>query len=266
MLEVEKITFSYNKKTIIEDISLNVNKGDFVGIIGPNGSGKSTVLKNIYRALTPERGKILLDGEDLIKMSYKSSAKKMAVVNQENELHFDFEVEEIVSMGRSPHKKLFEIDNEDDKKIVKSALEVVGLDGFSKRSFQKLSGGEKQRVLIARALAQEARLLILDEPTNHLDINYQIQVLELIKNLDVTVLAALHDLNLAALFCTRLIVIKAGRVIIEGTPEEVLTYENILEIYGVKTVIEKNKLTNKINISYLPNSVVKEELGINFKE
>ncbi len=266
MLKVENLTFSYNKKNIIENVTFTVNEGDFVGIIGPNGSGKSTVLKNIYRGLTTKTGRILLGNEELATMPFKSSAKKMAVVSQENELHFDFEVEEVVAMGRSPHKKLFDPDNENDKLIVKNALNAVGLENFSKRSFQKLSGGEKQRVLIARALAQEAKFLILDEPTNHLDINYQIQILELIKKLDVTVLAALHDLNLAALFCTKLVVLKDGKVFLEGTPEEVLTYENILGIYGVKTFVEKNEITGKINISYLPNSIIKDELGINLKE
>ncbi len=266
MLKVENLTFSYNNKCIIENLSFKVDKGDFVGIIGPNGSGKSTLLKNIYRGLTPDSGGVYLDDKDIFKMSHKSTAQKVAVVSQENELHFDFKVEEIVAMGRSPHKKLFDIDDSKDKEIVKNALKYVGLENFSKRNFQKLSGGEKQRVLIARALTQEAKFLILDEPTNHLDINYQMQILELIKSLDLTVLAALHDLNLAALFCTKLIVVKSGKIIHEGTPEEVLTYNNILDIYGVKTIVEKSNLTGKVNISYLPNSIVKEELGISFKE
>ncbi len=258
MLKVENLTFSYHKnhkKNLIENISFNVNKGEFVGIIGPNGSGKSTVLKNIYRALTPVTGSILLDGENLAKMPYKKSAKKMAVVGQELDLNFDFLVEEIVAMGRNPHKKLFDIDDEKDKEIIKNALISLGIEDMAERSYLNLSGGEKQRVIIARAIAQESSFLILDEPTNHLDISYQMQIFELIKSLNVTVLSAIHDLNLAALFCDRLIVLKDGKVFLEGTPEEILTSENIYNIYGVNTTIELNSVTNKLNISYIPNNL-----------
>ncbi len=259
MLEVEGLTFSYHKnhkaheKNIIEEISFKVGKGEFVGIIGPNGSGKSTILKNIYRALTPTSGSILLDGENLCEMAYKKSAKKMAVVGQELDLNFDFLVEEIVAMGRNPHKKLFDIDDEEDRKIIENALKLLGIEDMAKRSYLNLSGGEKQRVIIARAIVQESNFLILDEPTNHLDISYQLQIFELIKNLNVTVLSAIHDLNLAALFCDRLMVLKDGKIILEGTPEEVLTSKNIYDIYGVNTTIEINNITNKLNISYIPN-------------
>ncbi len=260
MLKVENLTFSYHKghknlKTLVENVSFNVDKGEFVGIIGPNGSGKSTVLKNIYRALIPDSGLILLDGENLTKMSYKKSAKKMAVVGQELDLNFDFLVEEIVAMGRNPHKKLFDIDDENDKEIINNALVSLGIEDMAKRSYLNLSGGEKQRVIIARAIAQESKFLILDEPTNHLDISYQMQIFELIKSLNVTVLSAIHDLNLAALFCDRLIVLKDGKIILEGTPDEVLTSENIYKIYGVNTTIEINNVTNKLNISYIPNNI-----------
>ncbi len=255
MLKIENLTFSYHKKKLIEDISFNVDKGEFVGIIGPNGSGKSTILKNIYRALTPDSGSILIDGENLTKMPYKKSAKKMAVVGQELDLNFDFLVEEIVAMGRHPHKKLFDIDDEKDKQIINNALVSLGIEDMAKRSYLNLSGGEKQRVIIARAITQESNFLILDEPTNHLDISYQMQIFELIKSLNVTVLSAIHDLNLAALFCDRLIVLKEGKIILEGTPVEVLTSENIYNIYGVNTSIEFNKITNKLNISYIPNNI-----------
>ncbi len=266
MLKVENLTFSYNKKSILDNVSFNVEVGEFVGIIGPNGSGKSTILKNIYRGLVPNSGKIILDNEDLSKMPYKKSAKKMAVVGQENELHFDFLVEEIVAMGRSPHKKLFEVDNQKDKEIVNNALKSLNIEDLAKRRYLNLSGGEKQRVIIARALAQESKFMVLDEASNHLDISYQMQIFELIRNLDVTVLAAIHDLNLAALFCDKLIVVKSGKIVLEGAPVEVLTSKNIFDIYGVHTVVENNKITGKLNISYLPNSVVKEELGLSFKE
>lgn len=197
-LEIQDLSFSYGEKTAIGPISLQVDRGEFVGLIGPNGSGKSTVLKNVYRALTPDSGKILLDGENLLTMPYRKSAQKLAVVGQENEAPFDFLVEEIVAMGRSPHKKLFDVDTAHDKAIVHHALEHLGMENLGKRSYQSLSGGEKQRVLLARAIAQESDFFILDEPTNHLDISYQMQIFDFIKRLNVTVLSAVHDLNMAA--------------------------------------------------------------------
>ena len=232
-----------------------MDAGEFVGIIGPNGSGKSTVLKNIYRGLAPDQGKILLDGEDLLSMPYRRSALKLAVVGQENEVPFDFTVEEMVAMGRSPHKKLFEIDTPKDKKIVRHALEHMGMEQMAKRSYRFLSGGEKQRVLIARAIAQESDFLILDEPTNHLDISYQIQIFDFIKRLRVTVLSAIHDLNMAALYCDRLYVMKQGRILMEGTPEQVLTPEKIYEVYGVRSTVLKNPLTGKLSITFLPEAI-----------
>ncbi len=254
-LEVKNLFFSYGNGDANEDVSLNVDDGEFVGLIGPNGSGKSTVLKNIYRGLIPNKGKIILDGEDLLKMPYKRSAQKMAVVGQEHEIPFDFMVEEIVAMGRAPYKKLFDIDTKEDKDIVRHALEHLGMEDMLKRSYQHLSGGEKQRVVIARAIAQMCDIFILDEPTNHLDISYQIQVFDLIKRLNVTVLSAIHDLNMAALYCDRIYVLKNGKVVLSGTPEEVLTPENIYNVYGVHSMVEKNPRTGKLTINFLPEAM-----------
>ncbi|WP_333813743.1 ABC transporter ATP-binding protein [Muricomes intestini] len=251
-LEVNNITFSYGEKEAVDAISLYVNKGEFVGVIGPNGSGKSTLLKNIYRALTPDEGTAVLDGEDIFSMSHKKTALKMGVVGQENEVPFDFTVEEIVAMGRTPHKKLFEIDNEYDRKITNHALEHVGMEPMARRSYLHLSGGEKQRVIIARVIAQESDFLILDEPTNHLDISYQMQVFDFVKRLEVTVLSAIHDLNMAALYCDRIYVLRDGKIVLEGTPEEVLTPKNIYEIYGVHCDTTIHPLTGKVSITFLP--------------
>ncbi len=256
-LEVEHLSFAYDRMEAVRDVSLRVKKGQFVGIIGPNGSGKSTVLKNVYRALKPQKGSIRLDGEELSRMSYRDSAVKMAVVGQENDIPFDFSVEEIVAMGRAPHKHLFELDGEEDRKLVQQAMEHMGLAELAKRSYLYLSGGEKQRTIIARALAQQCDFLILDEPTNHLDIRCQLQIFDFVRGLDVTVLSAIHDLNLAALYCDYLFVLKEGRMVLEGTPDEVLTEENIREIYGVESVVEQHPLTDKRNITFLPKSMLK---------
>lgn len=254
-LQVEGLTFSYGEKEAAENVSLYVKEGEFVGLIGPNGSGKSTVLKNIYRGLIPDAGTITLDGENLLKMPYKKSALKMAVVGQENDVPFDFLVEEIVAMGRSPHKKIFDVDNVKDKEIVYHALEHLGMEKMAKRNYLHLSGGEKQRVIIARAVAQESDFFVLDEPTNHLDISYQMQIFDFIKRLKVTVLSAIHDLNMAALYCDRIYVLKDGKVVLEGTPEEVLTPENIYQVYGVKSSVIKHPITGKLSITYLPAEI-----------
>ncbi|MBQ9986107.1 MAG: ABC transporter ATP-binding protein [Oscillospiraceae bacterium] len=249
-LEVKNLCYSYDESNAIKDVSFSVARGEFVGIIGPNGGGKSTVLKNVYRALNPDRGEILLDNENVHKMPYKKSARKMAVVGQENDLPFDFTVEEIVAMGRSPQKRLFDIDTAQDRHMVHHALEHLGLENSHKRSYQSLSGGEKQRVILARAVCSECDFFVLDEPTNHLDISYQLEIFDFIKRLNITVLAAIHDLNMAALYCDRLYVMKGGEIVLSGTPEEVLTPENIFDIYGVYSKVTKNPENGKLSISY----------------
>lgn len=251
-LLVEDLSFSYAENKIIEDICLNVAKGEFIGIIGPNGSGKSTMLKNLYRALKPDSGAAILDGEDLYQMNIKRAATIIGVVGQENFIPFDFKVEEIVAMGRNPHKKLFDGDSKFDKEIVADALQQTGMGEMAKRNYLHLSGGEKQRVLIARVLAQQTDFLLLDEPTNHLDIHYQLQMFDLVKGLGVTVLSAIHDLNIAALYCDRIYVLKDGRLFKAGTPEEILTPEMIEEVYSIKTNVIIHPITNKVSITYLP--------------
>lgn len=251
-LQVDGLTYSYGDQEAVKNVSLHVKKGEFVGLIGPNGSGKSTVLKNIYRGLTPDKGIVTLDGQNILKMSYRESALKMAVVGQENEVPFDFMVEEIVAMGRSPHKKMFDVENVHDKQIVHHALEHVGMERMAKKNYLHLSGGEKQRVIIARAVAQESDFLILDEPTNHLDVSYQMQIFDFVKRLQVTVLSAIHDLNMAALYCDRIYVMKNGEIVMEGTPEQVLTPENIQAVYGVRSSVIKHPITGKMAITFLP--------------
>lgn len=236
-LSTENIRLSYGAREILKGVSINGNTGEFIGIIGPNGSGKSTLLKCIYRILKPHAGQVFLDGEELSGISIRNSAKKMAVVAQHNYYNFDFSVMEVVLMGRAPHKKTMERDNAKDFQIAQKALETVEMEGFANRSFSTLSGGEQQRVILARALAQQTPCLILDEPTNHLDITHQIQLMKIVKNLEVTVISAVHDLNIAAMFCDRLYVLQDGEIVGKGTPQEVLTAEFIKKIYRVETEI-----------------------------
>ena len=179
----------------------------------------------------------MLGRQDISKMSVKESAKKLAVVAQHNYYNFDFSVGEVVLMGRSPHKKSLEPDNSEDYDIVNESLEKVGMLGFKNRSFSTLSGGEQQRVILARALAQQTPCLILDEPTNHLDIKYQLSLLNIVKSLNLTIISAIHDLNIASMYCDRLFVMKNGRIVGMGTPQEVLTKEFIKEIYDIDVEI-----------------------------
>lgn len=204
-----------------------------MGLIGPNGSGKSTLLKTIYRICKPKSGVIYLDGKNLLTMPIKDMACELGVVSQFNHIAFDIKVEDMVLMGRSPHKKMLEQDNEQDYKIAREMLEKVDMLNYAKRSFSTLSGGEKQRVLLARTLAQQVKLLILDEPTNHLDIKYQIQILNLVKSLKTTAVVALHDLNLAAAYCDKLYVMHNGNVVANGEPKDILTSQLIKEVYEV---------------------------------
>ena len=224
-ITAENIKMKIGDNEILKGVSIDSKNREFVGIIGPNGSGKSTLLKSIYRILKPNDGCIKLGDMDISKMSIKESAKKMAVVSQHNYYNFDFTVKEVVSMGRSPHKKNLERDNIEDFEIVKESLQKVGMSEFSNRSFSTLSGGEQQRVILARALAQKTPCLILDEPTNHLDIKYQLSLLNIVKSLDLTVISAIHDLNIASMYCDRLFVMKDGQIVASGTPQDILTKE-----------------------------------------
>jgi iron complex transport system ATP-binding protein len=236
-LELSGLAVDIGARRIVSDIDLVVPEGRFVGLLGPNGSGKSTILKAIYRVHRPALGRILLDGSDLLAMRPKEAAQRVAVVAQDATVEFDFNVFEMVMIGRTPHKRAFDRDDASDRAIVSEAIERVGCDHLARRSFNTLSGGEKQRVLIARAIAQGADHLILDEPTNHLDIRYQIEVLELVADIGVTVLAALHDLSLAALYCDEVHLLTDGRIVMSGPPDVVITSESVRHAYGADVLI-----------------------------
>lgn len=222
---------------ILRGVDMRAGDRELVGIIGPNGSGKSTLLKCIYRVLQPTGGAVWLDGRELDTYSHRQSALRLAVVAQHNFYNFEFSVKDVVLMGRAPHKRALDRDNAEDFAIVDRALATVGLAAFAERSFSTLSGGEQQRVILARALAQQTPCLILDEPTNHLDIKYQLELMDIVKGLDCTVISAIHDLNIAAMYCDRLYAVKGGEIVASGTPEEVLTPETIRMVYEVEAEV-----------------------------
>lgn len=249
-LTIEHLNLSIKQRTLLEDISLKTKDGQFVGLIGANGSGKSTLLKTIYKTLKPNSGEIYLDELNILHSSEKKVAQNLSVVSQFNELSFDLTVKQMVMLGRTPHKRLLEQENKQDLQIVELALNKTNLLEYQDRSFLSLSGGEKQRVILARAIAQEPQFMILDEPCNHLDIRYQLEIMEIVKNLDIGILAALHSLEDACRYCDELYVLKHGNIIAHGKPKEILTETLIEEVYSVKCKIYQNPITQQLGFYY----------------
>ncbi|WP_369269495.1 ABC transporter ATP-binding protein [Streptomyces sp. R11] len=230
-LDIEDVTVEAAGVRLVEDVQIAADSGAFVGLVGPNGSGKSTLLRCVYRALRPARGVVRLDGADLHAMDPRATARELAALPQESSAEFDFTVAEVVAMGRLPHRNRTAAR---DRALCDEAMTRTGVTHLADRGFLTLSGGEKQRVLIARALAQQPRVLVLDEPTNHLDIAHQLDVLALVRGSGLTVLAALHDLNLAAAHCDVLYVIDGGRIVACGPPHDVLRPALLADVFGVR--------------------------------
>lgn len=249
-VSVENIKYTYPCKNGLKNVSIQVHPKEFVTLIGPNGSGKSTLLKNIYRVLKPEEGIVYINGKDAAKMSAKEAAQSMAVVFQESSIAFDYTVEEMALMGRNPHHIWNENKDKKDEKKTEEILKKLGLYEIRNKSFNALSGGEKQRVLFARALIQDTKLLILDEPCNHLDIYYQFQLFDIIKDMDITVLTALHDLNMAMAYSDRIYVLKKGQIAAQGIPRDIITPKLISEVFKVQSHIFYPKPNNKPVIVY----------------
>lgn len=248
-LQIHGVVVSYQGKEVLKNLTLEVRRGDFLAIVGPNGSGKTTLLRTISRVLPPERGTVFLGGKDLARLSQKEVARHLGVVPQNQTAGPDFTVEEMVRLGRFPHQRRWQRENRRDEEVVRAALEVTGCLPLRERFFNELSGGEQQRVIIARALAQEPELLLLDEPTSHLDINYQQEILELLRDLSarrgLTVISVLHDLNLASHFADRLIMLGNGQIQAAGDPWSVLTPDNIRSVYQTEVLVVPHLLTGR---------------------
>jgi iron complex transport system ATP-binding protein len=231
------VTFAYDRRSVISDVSVAVDAGEFLGLLGPNGSGKSTLLKLLCGHLRPKTGVARLDGADLRRLTPREVARTVSVVPQETPGTFGFTVAERVLMGRHPFLGLFEFETADDWVVAQEAMRLTDTERFAGCTLQELSGGERQRVLIASALAQTPRILLLDEPMAMLDIKYQAQIIRLLRRLNrergTTIIVTLHDVNLAALSCQRLVVLKEGRIMHDGRPQAVLTEENLKGVYDV---------------------------------
>ncbi|VXD04642.1 ABC transporter related protein [Pseudomonas sp. 8Z] len=239
------------QRALLDAIDLEIGDGELLGLIGPNGSGKTSLLRCAYRFQRPCSGSVELGGEALWQRPPRWSAQRVAVVLQEFPQDFGLRVHEVAAMGRTPHKGLFDGDDGEDQRLVDEALARVGLSERAQQDFAHLSGGEKQRALLARALVQQPQLLILDEPTNHLDPRYQIELLRQIKSLGLATLASFHDLNLAAAFCDRLCVIDQGRLVAVGTPAEVLTAELLQQVFGVQALVDTHPLAGYPRITWI---------------
>ena len=256
VLRVEGIGYRYSREDwVLRGIDLEVPQGDFVGVIGPNGSGKTTLLKVVDGILEPQEGKVEIDGVPVGKMKRDAVARLVAVVPQDSTMVFPFTVREVVLMGRAPYLKAWGFERPADFAVARRAMEVTETLGLENRSMNALSGGERQRVLIARALAQETRIVLLDEPTAFLDIRHQVEFFDLIKALNrekgLSVMAVTHDVNLAALYCDRLVLLKAGRIVRIGRPEEVITQASIREVYGIDVHVDRNAVTGVPQITPL---------------
>ncbi|WP_399087336.1 ABC transporter ATP-binding protein [Streptomyces sp. BBFR2] len=247
-VDIEDLNVEVAGRRLIHDVTLRAAQGRLIGVVGPNGSGKSTLLRCVYRALRPAGGTVRLDGADLHAMDARAGARLLAALPQEGQAAFDFTVAEIVAMGRLPHQRGSGRASAADQEICARALDRVGAGHLAHRGFPGLSGGEKQRVLIARALAQQPRVLVLDEPTNHLDIAQQLEVLALVRDSRLTVLAALHDLNLAARHCDALYVLDGGRIVASGAPHEVLTAELLADVFGVRAHRVRHPETGAVHL------------------
>lgn len=243
MIKIENLNWKYEEREILKDININIEKGKFYTILGQNGSGKTTFLKNIVGILENESSQICIDGKNLREYSKKDIAKKIALVSQQEDINFNFTVEEVVSMGRNPYIEFLKTESEKDKEIIKKAMKIANIEYLSNRYITELSGGEKQRVILARAIAQDTKILILDEPTSNIDIKNQIEILDTIKKLQldkkITIIAVFHDINIGIRYSDKIIFMKNKTIYKAGSIKDVITEKNIKEVYDIEMEIIK---------------------------
>ncbi|WP_343101750.1 ABC transporter ATP-binding protein [Romboutsia sp. MSSM.1001216sp_RTP31141st1_G3_RTP31141_220114] len=252
MISASNLKVGYEDKVIIENLNLEINKGEVVSIIGPNGCGKSTLLKSLSRMIKPLSGEVFLEGKRIKDLKGKLIAQKVCLLSQHNNAPMDLTVEELVYFGRIPHKKWFETKTNSDKEIVDWAIENTGLSKYKKTPIGALSGGERQRAYIAQALCQKPDILLLDEPTTYLDISYQLELMELVREINekfkITIVMVLHELNQASKYSDRLIIMKDGQIISDGRPNDVVNKDVIKKVYKIECDIDNDPQSNKPRI------------------
>ncbi|HET6314954.1 MAG TPA: ABC transporter ATP-binding protein [Chloroflexota bacterium] len=257
-LTFEGVTAGYaHGGDVLHGVALHAPPGEVVALVGPNGAGKSTVLRVASGVLSPRTGRVTIDGDEVVALRSKELARRVAVVPQQMDVPFAMTVRELVGLGRTPHLRLLLGAGRGDREAVEWAMDVTSAGEFAGRFVDELSGGERQRVMLARALAQQPRLLLLDEPTANLDLHYQVSALDLVRGLarehGLTVLAAIHDLQLAALYCDRVVLMQSGRVVAAGSPEAVLTSVVLLEVFGQEVVVAPHPTHGVPLVSVAPN-------------
>ncbi|MCD6260410.1 MAG: ABC transporter ATP-binding protein [Thaumarchaeota archaeon] len=261
-LKVDRVQFYYEARKVLDEISFEAGEGEFIGLIGPNGSGKTTLLKIIDGILRPKVGSVYLDCKRISELDPKELARELAIVPQTADLSFDLKVFDVVMMGRYPYLRKLSLEREIDEEKVRFWMKLTNTLHLAERSIKEISGGERQRVLIARALAQEPRILLLDEPTSNLDVCYQIEIMnllkELVEKLGLTIICAIHDLNLAARYSDKIILINGGRIKGIGRPIEVLTKENLRDVFKIEAKMEYDQDSKSLTI--IPIKTIGQEL------
>ncbi len=263
IIQAERVSFSYGKRHVLKGVSFALEQGEILGVLGPNGSGKTTLLKVIDGVLSPQWGRVLLDGVDVSTMKRREVARRVAVLPQESHIPFPLTVNETVLMGRAPHLRGFGFERKKDLEVAEEAMQLTNTRDVARRYLGELSGGERQRVIMARALAQEPLVLLLDEPTSHLDISHQVEMVELLSRLNrergLTVLNISHDLNLAAQYCHRVLMLGEGEVKGVGPPAGVITAESIRELFRVEVLVDRNPLTGSPRVTPLGGMAASDE-------
>jgi len=257
LLALGDVTFRYRAASALEEVSLDLRRGEILGILGPNGSGKSTLLRILSGVLHPQFGTVQWHGTPLGRLRRTEVARRMAVVPQGGTIEFPFSVMEVVLMGRAPHLGGFAFEGDRDVRVAEAAMRRTATLHLAHRSIHELSGGERQRVVLARALAQEPQVLLLDEPGAFLDIRHAVELYDLLRDLQaegITIATVLHDLNLAALYCDRVALLKAGRLVRLGPPAEVITYATVKDVYETEVYVDTNDITGAVNVLPLSRS------------
>ncbi len=258
----DQISWQVDELRILDNLSFEVKRNEFLGFIGPNGAGKSSLLRCLFGKNSISTGSLSFNQQAINQYSRRELAQQIAVLIQEPPTQFEMSVFDVVAMGLIPNRPLFSFSTQEDKQTITHALEKVELLNKAQNAFNTLSGGEKQRVMVARAIVQDPKVLILDEPTNHLDIQHQIDVLQLAKEMNITVLLSIHDLNMAAAFCDRLILMKEGRIITSGEPDSVLTRDNLEYVFSIRAQVDSHPFHSgkRITYDFSPDTQIKKSI------
>ncbi|MEE4244644.1 MAG: ABC transporter ATP-binding protein [Kangiellaceae bacterium] len=250
IFNAQDLSWSINNKLILDRLNFVVSENEFVGLIGPNGAGKSSLIRCLYRKTDVSSGSLSFISKPIASYNRREFAQKVAVVLQEPLTELELSVYEIIRAGLTPHKSLLAFDDQNDHEQILQAAKRVDLSNHLHQAFSSLSGGEKQRAMIARSLVQKPKVLLLDEPTHHLDVRHQAEVLQLAKSLNKTLVVSIHDLNLAAAYCDRLILLNEGSIVASGRPKDVLTTDNLKQVFGVESIIDQHPFHGGLRITF----------------